>query len=56
MIAVSVLASWALIGLAVAGVILFYKVLNLSAEAAAQWWNAAHGQGEDLPANQERER
>lgn len=49
MIALGFWASWAVIGLAVVGLILFYKVLDLSADALAAW-------RADLPANKERER
>jgi hypothetical protein len=56
MIALTVIESWAVIGLTVATLILFYAVLNLTAEAFRQWWDAAPLGGEDLSAHEERER
>lgn len=55
MIAVGFWASWGYIALAVVGVILFWKVMDDAAEAFSQW-HAARGLGEDLSANEERER
>ena len=57
MIAISVLLSWQIIALAVVGVILFYKVVDLAAESFAEWWRDADVEDvEDMPANKERER
>jgi hypothetical protein len=57
MIAISVLLSWQIIALAVVGLILFYKVIDLAVDAATQLWRDADAEGvEDLPANRERER
>jgi hypothetical protein len=49
----SVLDSWLLIAEVAVGLVLFWKVIDLSIAAFAQWWNA---EGEDPSANRERER
>lgn len=56
MLAIGVLLSWEIIALAVVGLILFYKVLDLSIDAGRAWWHSASGPGEDMSANKERER
>jgi len=53
MIPGGVFSDWLLIIEVAVLVFLLYKVLDLSAAAAAEWWTA---RGEDLSANKERER
>ena len=50
----SVLGSWAFIALVVVVLWLFWTLLNFTADAFSQWWNAAHPR-EDSQANKERD-
>jgi len=56
-VAYTVAESWAIIGIAVVTVILFWKLIDLTVDAATQLWRDADAEGvEDLTANKERER
>lgn len=57
MVALSVMKTGALVGIAAATLILFGVMLDLTLNALRQWWDAAplFG-GEDLSTNEERER